>query len=449
MSSEAVWLFVDDDESFLASLLGLFRQWQKETLGRSFLVRSATNVADALMILQDSPVHVLVVDIRMPQIDGVQLLKLVQRKHPHVRKAVLTGFGDPHLRAMAMQSGALEFFTKPIAPDQFELLFRQFMELEEPSLFSPASSAPRQDSVPNRLAEHRSLPVTHPSPGPSTDPGASGGMTGLLPDISLPELVQMLGLSHRNVRLQVQAPAGEGELVIRNGRIHSASFLHLTGPEAAYRILALKGGTFSIVNDNSQDPPNVDRSCESVLMEAAQQMDEAMLLPPPELVDQDQKIQRDFRRITGRISQKHRRKVMIIEEESESTGQWQVESGSAPPSTDPAADTPSSSVWREIIVADRSGRIVFQHGLGEPGLRLDLIEFLTFKSAIVLEKSGRQRVVRIEMDGTHWKALIGLSEPYSFFAISDDPALETSTLLEQLPLHLAQTCTLPQKSPPR
>ncbi|MHC4226787.1 MAG: response regulator [Planctomycetota bacterium] len=100
-------LFVDDDEIILRSLeRGLLH----ETYGKHF----AKSGEEALEILQREEVHVIVTDMIMPGLDGLELLKIVGEKYPHIVKMVLSGSVRTHdLMAAIREEDVFKFIAKP------------------------------------------------------------------------------------------------------------------------------------------------------------------------------------------------------------------------------------------------------------------------------------------------------------------------------------------------
>ncbi len=87
MAEERTVLFVDDEEQVLRSLeMGLLSEPYHKLFAKSG--------KEALEILQKEQVHIIVTDIRMPGMDGIELLKIVREKYPNIVKIVFTGFMD-------------------------------------------------------------------------------------------------------------------------------------------------------------------------------------------------------------------------------------------------------------------------------------------------------------------------------------------------------------------
>lgn len=102
-------LFVDDDEIVLRSLeRGLLDE--NELFEQLF----AKSGQEALEILQKEQVHVIVTDMRMPGMDGLELLKIVREKYPQIVMIVLSGYTDmPALLEEFNQGEIFEFVPKP------------------------------------------------------------------------------------------------------------------------------------------------------------------------------------------------------------------------------------------------------------------------------------------------------------------------------------------------
>jgi response regulator RpfG family c-di-GMP phosphodiesterase len=103
-------LLVDDE---VAILDGLRRQLRKK-----FTVHTANSGAEALQLLESTPVGVVVSDMRMPQMDGATLLSAVRSRHPEIVRILLTGQADTQAAITAINEGQIyRFLTKPCPPE--------------------------------------------------------------------------------------------------------------------------------------------------------------------------------------------------------------------------------------------------------------------------------------------------------------------------------------------
>ena len=90
------------------------------TLATSFAVETADRAAEALKKIRDQHFHVVVLDIRMPEMDGIRALEELRKIDPHVSVIILTGYGMLSTAQQAMVGGANQYLRKP--PDVAELL---------------------------------------------------------------------------------------------------------------------------------------------------------------------------------------------------------------------------------------------------------------------------------------------------------------------------------------
>ncbi len=115
-------LVVDDDDSVLRACDRLFRQ-------EGFDVVITAEPERALDLIESREVDAALVDVRMPSIDGLQLLKVLQRKAPDVTVLLMTGYADINTAVEAVKSGAFDFLTKPFEnPDEVILRLDKAIE---------------------------------------------------------------------------------------------------------------------------------------------------------------------------------------------------------------------------------------------------------------------------------------------------------------------------------
>ena len=100
-------LFVDDEEKILKSL-------ERGLLDEPYNCLFATSGKEALKILEEKEVHVIVTDMRMPEMSGLELLRAVKEKYPHVVRLVLSGYTQVTTLLTAINQGEIfKFITKP------------------------------------------------------------------------------------------------------------------------------------------------------------------------------------------------------------------------------------------------------------------------------------------------------------------------------------------------
>jgi len=125
MSKKIKLLLVDDEENFVNTLA---ERMKMRDLGSEVAHDGET----ALEMIKDGVPDVMVLDLRMPGIDGVEVLRKVKKAHPQVQVIVLTGHGSEQDQEVCMQLGAYEYHKKPVDIDHLvksiKSAYRQKME---------------------------------------------------------------------------------------------------------------------------------------------------------------------------------------------------------------------------------------------------------------------------------------------------------------------------------
>lgn len=122
--NELTVLFVDDEEFVLNSL-------ERYLVQEPYKKRFAISGWMALNMLETEPVHVIVSDMRMPQMDGVALLKTVKERWPNVIRIALSAYATaPQLLASINTGEVYRYLTKPLqSPDEIRGVLSQAIEV--------------------------------------------------------------------------------------------------------------------------------------------------------------------------------------------------------------------------------------------------------------------------------------------------------------------------------
>jgi CheY-like chemotaxis protein len=123
----SVSILIVDDEPDVADL---FRQrFRRETRGGTYVLHFAASGEDALDRLTGEikpPLIVILSDINMPGMDGLELLRVIKEQRPELPVMMVTAYGDDERRRRAAEYGAMEFVTKPV---DFDLLKTRLQQL--------------------------------------------------------------------------------------------------------------------------------------------------------------------------------------------------------------------------------------------------------------------------------------------------------------------------------
>ena len=108
-------LLVDDEEEFLRTVMKRLKKRNVNAIG-------AGNGDEALRQLAQHPVDVVVLDVKMPGMDGIQTLREIKERFPLVEVVMLTAHASMEVAIEGMELGAFDYLMKPVDID--ELLYK-------------------------------------------------------------------------------------------------------------------------------------------------------------------------------------------------------------------------------------------------------------------------------------------------------------------------------------
>ena len=118
-------LLVDDEEKVISALRRLFRR-------EGYDIRHATSGPDALRILEEHPVQLVISDHRMPQMSGIDLLRQIRLRWPGTLRIILSGYSDVNTIITAINEGEIyKFISKPWNEEELKLHVRRALEQQE------------------------------------------------------------------------------------------------------------------------------------------------------------------------------------------------------------------------------------------------------------------------------------------------------------------------------
>jgi len=225
-------LLLDDDPD----LLELYRELLSRLPSKPE-VHTATSGARALALLETEPFRLLISDLKMPKMDGLQVLSIVRRKYPQLRTVVLTSVTDEQFRSRVYALGIDLFWQKPASETEINL----FLECLE--------------SLLEREPEE-------------------GGFRGIQSK-SLVDIIQLECLAQNSTTLRITNGPLTGKIWILNGELVDATTEDLTGEAAFKNILAWKAGTFETLPPDPTRQRTILKSYNALLLETVQALDES------------------------------------------------------------------------------------------------------------------------------------------------------------------------------
>jgi len=226
-------LFVDDDVGFLEVVQNLMSKLSEG----AWDILVAPDAAHGLGLIHEHKLDLLVIDVRMPVMDGLQFLALLHRNYPNLLKVTLTGNATESYRAACLSNGAELYLEKPTSPDGWNGLYTTLKELV-------------------RLQPEE-------------------GFRGVLRRVGLQDVLQMECLARSSSVLEISTNQARGSVFVQDGQIVHAQVGELTGEEAFNHLMALAGGNFNLKPFTEPPARTISGSWEFLLMEAARQRDEA------------------------------------------------------------------------------------------------------------------------------------------------------------------------------
>ena len=224
-------LILDDDSDWLT----LCRE-QLANLPSGPEIFTATNAKRALALMETEDIKLLISDLKMPRIDGLQMIAIVRRRFPITRTVVLSGMEDEEYRSRSYALGVDLFWLKS--------------EMQRNSkLFG--------DCIESLL-------------------GHSDGDCGFrgVQSKSLMDIVQMECISRGNVVLRIMRGPLMAKLWIEEGELIDAECEGARGEAAFRRLIAWKTGTFENLPAEPGRERTIHKSINALLLETAQTMDE-------------------------------------------------------------------------------------------------------------------------------------------------------------------------------
>ena len=218
-------LIVDDEKLFLASLTEGMKEFADD-----FTIITAGNGRKALDELRQREIHLVVTDLKMPVMDGFQLLLHMINEFPEIPIIVMTAFCTPEIERRVQDLEAFDLLEKPI---DLQVLAGKIRDA-----------------------------ITH-----STEGHVKG--------IMLFSFLQLIEVEKKSCSLRITSLGRKGSLYFSKGTLIDAVYAETTGEEAAKEIVCWDDAEIEIINSPKKIKRRIHRSLQNLLMDAAKEKDEA------------------------------------------------------------------------------------------------------------------------------------------------------------------------------
>ena len=230
MDSRPKILLLDDD----ADLLEMYQEILSQLPSRPD-VKTASSGARAMAMLESEPFRLMISDLKMPKMDGLQVLSIVRRKYPELRTVVLTSVPDEQFRSRVYALGVDLYWQKPASESEIRL----FLDCLESLL------------------------------GRDTLPGFRG-----LQSKSLVDIIQLECISHNSTVLRITNGPLNGRIWINSGEPTDAESDGVRGEEAFLKVLSWRTGSFETQPAEPDRERTIHKSYNALLLETMQTIDE-------------------------------------------------------------------------------------------------------------------------------------------------------------------------------
>jgi CheY-like chemotaxis protein len=224
-------LLVDDDPDLLEMYREILSQLPSQPE-----IHTASSGARAMALLDLHPFRLIICDLKMPKMDGLQVLSIVRRKFPALRTVVLTSVADEQFRSRVYALGVDLFWQKPGTESEIKMF---------------------RDCVESLLDRH-------------DDEGFRGVQSKSLVDI-----IQLECISHSSSVLRITNGPLSGRIWIDSGELVDAETDEIRGEDAFLKILSWRTGSFETLPPESSRARTIFKSYNALLLETAQALDEA------------------------------------------------------------------------------------------------------------------------------------------------------------------------------
>ena len=111
-------LLVDDEANVRTVFSDLLRR-------ESYIVKGVENGLDAIKVLEEETFDLALVDLKMPRMDGIEVLENIKKMKPQLPVIIYTGYGSVTSAVEAMRKKATDFINKPFSPEELKLSIRK------------------------------------------------------------------------------------------------------------------------------------------------------------------------------------------------------------------------------------------------------------------------------------------------------------------------------------
>ncbi|MEW6671286.1 MAG: response regulator [Thermodesulfobacteriota bacterium] len=222
-------ILIAEDDTKLRNFFRMYFEKHKDT----FEVIFAGDGEEAIEVLKQKYISLVITDLLMPKLDGFELLAYINNKFPHIPCIVVTGYPPSGLNQKLSNDNLIRVFQKPFRLGELTEAILQALEPDMPG--------------------------------------------GVLKGISVASFLQMIKLEEKTCLFEVLSPGkGRGVFYFNEGDLYDAVYKDFIGEEAALRLIVMQKAEIRFKNlPRKKIARRINKELTGLIMEAARRMDES------------------------------------------------------------------------------------------------------------------------------------------------------------------------------
>lgn len=219
-------LIVDDEEDLTWTLS---KKLSKDS--DLFELYCMNSGREAIDLLNQMPFDLVITDVRMPEVSGLDLLVEIKQLYPATKVVIMTAYGSSDVQKAANTRGCFSYIEKPFEINELRQL------------------------ILDAIREKK-------------------GFKGSVSDFQLSDIIQLNCLGRLTSALKLNSEGEEGLICFQDGNIVHAETRHLEGEAAFYHIMSWPAGEFQVLRNYSPTRESITKGWQSLLLESLRRVDE-------------------------------------------------------------------------------------------------------------------------------------------------------------------------------
>ncbi|NOX36336.1 MAG: response regulator [Calditrichaeota bacterium] len=246
-------LLVDDEEDLTWTLS---KKLSKDS--DKFELITVNSGREAIEVLNQVPVDLVITDVRMPEVSGLDLLVKIKETYPQTKVIIMTAYGSSDVHKEATERGCFHYIEKPFEINEIRQIILDALKEEK-------------------------------------------GFRGSVADFQLSDIIQLNCLGRLTTALLVKRQNETGTIYFQEGNIVHAETDHLEGEDAFYYIMSWDGGEFSVLRNKFPPRETIHKSWQNLLLESMRLKDEQSHLVKEEQEREKRKRNRRLQQLLDKV----------------------------------------------------------------------------------------------------------------------------------------------------